>query len=196
FDVIRPRLYTADGKELRMDSGRDGKPRATPPAMLAPGASWTWRSQAKLSWTKDRGTLMLDGPDGRGIAGFWSFTALKQEKYRLTSEYASNNPKQDDIALWVGQATTNEVEFEIAPRKEESTDKGHAREVYSVALSADGKQVVTGSADTTAILWEAATGKKLQTFQGHTQSVVSVALSTDGKHMLTGSYDKTAILWE
>src|SRR5262249_19642554 len=46
FDVIRPRLYTADGQELRMDGGRDGQPRPTPPVRLAAGASWTWRAQA------------------------------------------------------------------------------------------------------------------------------------------------------
>ena len=40
----------------------------------------------------------------------------------------------------------------------------------SVALSADGKLVVTGSYDSTAILWDAATGKKLQTFSRHTKS--------------------------
>jgi hypothetical protein len=44
---------------------------------------------------------------------------------------------------------------------------GHTRKVTSVALSADGKKVVTGSYDKTAILWEAASGKKLQTFNGH-----------------------------
>ena len=53
----------------------------------------------------------------------------------------------------------------------------------SVALSGDGKHVLTGSGDKTAILWEAASGKKLQTFQGHTDSVKSVALSGDGKHV-------------
>ena len=36
---------------------------------------------------------------------------------------------------------------------------GHTRKVTSVALSADGKKVVTGSYDKTAILWEAASGK-------------------------------------
>jgi hypothetical protein len=36
---------------------------------------------------------------------------------------------------------------------------------FSVAVSADGRKVVTGSHDMTAILWDAATGKKLKTFQ-------------------------------
>ena len=74
--------------------------------------------------------------------------------------------------------------------------EGHTNVVRSVALSRDGKHVLTGSDDNTAILWEAASGKKIQTFEGHTGPVMSVALSGDGKHVLTGSEDKTAILWK
>jgi WD40 repeat protein len=53
--------------------------------------------------------------------------------------------------------------------KKIQTFEGHTDQVSSVALSADGKQLVTGSYDKTAILWETASGKKLQTFQGHTK---------------------------
>src|SRR2546423_1171280 len=68
----------------------------------------------------------------------------------------------------------------------------HNSYVQSVALSADGKQVVTGSLDSTAILWEAATGKKLRTFQGHAAEGRHVPLPADGKHVLTGPSDRTA----
>jgi RNA polymerase sigma factor (sigma-70 family) len=71
---------------------------------------------------------------------------------------------------------------------------GHTREVGGVALSADGKHVLTGSSN--AILWTADPARPLRTFQGHTHWVVSVALSADGKHVATGSHDQTAILWD
>ena len=57
---------------------------------------------------------------------------------------------------------------------------GHASEIMSVALSGDGRYVVTGSVDNTAILWEVATGKNIRTFEGHTSVVSCVALSRDG----------------
>ncbi len=82
------------------------------------------------------------------------------------------------------------------PRLELFLQTGHTENVRSVALSADGKYLVTGADDQTAILWEAETGKQLQTFRGHTGLVVCVALSADGKSVVTGSLDKTAILWE
>ena len=76
------------------------------------------------------------------------------------------------------------------------TFRGHAAPVTSVALSGDGKHVLTGSWDKTAALWDAATGKRLQTYQGHTDQVCGVALSGDGKYAVTGSKDKTTVMWE
>ena len=74
---------------------------------------------------------------------------------------------------------------------------GHHDVVMGVALSGDGKYVVTASADGTAILWEAGTGKRVQTFHhGHTDSLTSLAISGDGKVVATGSLDKTAALWD
>jgi RNA polymerase sigma factor (sigma-70 family) len=77
-----------------------------------------------------------------------------------------------------------------------ASGRGHTREVGGVALSADGKHVLTGSWDPNAILWTAVPARPLRTFQGHTQLVVSVAFSADGKHLVTGSHDQTAILWD
>src|SRR5436309_969839 len=82
------------------------------------------------------------------------------------------------------------------PRQEVFVQTGHTQGVMGVAISGDGKTVVTGSYDKTAILWEAASGKKLQTFQGHNGFVTSVAISGDGKFVLTGAEDRTAILWD
>ena len=66
-----------------------------------------------------------------------------------------------------------------------------------MALSRDGKHLVTGSSDRTAILWQVAGGKKLQTFQGgHTREITNVALSGDGKNIVTGSLDQTVSLWQ
>ena len=57
----------------------------------------------------------------------------------------------------------------VPPLAESMVQKfqGHTGGLSSVALSGDGKRVLTGSDDNTAILWDAASGKKIQTFQGH-----------------------------
>ena len=68
--------------------------------------------------------------------------------------------------------------------------------VASVALSTDGKRVLTGSYDGTAIVWDAASGEKLRTLRGHTDVVISVALSPNGRHAITGSPDGTTRWWD
>jgi RNA polymerase sigma factor (sigma-70 family) len=126
FDVVRPRLYFVSGKRvvpLDMECGRNGTPKPTPPAVLQPGASWTWRPGARLGWTKDGTALRLHGPDGRGVAGVWWFT-LSQGRHRLTIEHANTNAKQDDVGLWVGTATTDEATFEVGPLTAAMADKG------------------------------------------------------------------------
>jgi len=63
---------------------------------------------------------------------------------------------------------------------------GHAGQVRSVAVSPDGKRIVTGSWDQTAKVWDAETGQEVLTLQGHTAWVWSVAFSPDGKRIITG----------
>jgi WD40 repeat protein/uncharacterized caspase-like protein len=73
---------------------------------------------------------------------------------------------------------------------------GHSDVIRSVAISTDGRFVVTGSRDRTACIWEAATGRQIRTLKGHTDEISSVAFSLNGHYVLTGSYDRTARLWE
>jgi WD40 repeat protein len=60
------------------------------------------------------------------------------------------------------------------------TLEGHSTWVRSVALSPDGKQVLSGSADHTVRLWDVVTGAALQTLEDHSSWVSSVAFSPDG----------------
>ena len=76
---------------------------------------------------------------------------------------------------------------------------GHSTSVSSVAISPNGKYVVTGSHDSTAILWDAASGKQIRTLLGHNNWVHGVAFSGDGKYVVTGASrmnDDGVILWE
>ncbi|MHC4827615.1 MAG: protein kinase domain-containing protein, partial [Planctomycetota bacterium] len=63
---------------------------------------------------------------------------------------------------------------------------GHRREVSSVAISPDGRRIVTGSEDKTAKVWDATTSQELLTLEGHDGYVLSVAFSPDGQRIVTG----------
>ena len=64
---------------------------------------------------------------------------------------------------------------------------GHAGEVRSVAVSADGRLALSGSADRTVKVWDLTSGQELRTLAGHADGVNSVAVSADGRLALSAS---------
>ncbi|KAG1822650.1 Serine/Threonine protein kinase with WD40 repeats, partial [Suillus subaureus] len=69
-------------------------------------------------------------------------------------------------------------------------------EVFTMALSPDGKKVVSGSKDGEVRLWDIETGKVVAKWMGHTDGVTSVCWSRDGRGVLSGSDDGTAKQWD
>jgi WD40 repeat protein len=76
------------------------------------------------------------------------------------------------------------------------TRAGQTGPVLSVAVTSDGKRLVTGSYDGRVKLWDAVTGRELVNFHGHVDRVNCVAVTPDGKRLLTGSHDNTARVWD
>jgi WD40 repeat protein len=73
---------------------------------------------------------------------------------------------------------------------------GHSAAVLGVAISADGKRLVSGSEDGTVKVWDAVTDRELLALKGHTRAVRGVAISADGRTIVTGSWDGTVRLWD
>ena len=66
---------------------------------------------------------------------------------------------------------------------------------WSMALSTDGKYLVTGGTDNTVHVWEILTGNEIA-HMTHDSSVLSVDISPDGRYVVSGSNDGTARVWE
>ncbi|KAF9585935.1 general transcription repressor [Lunasporangiospora selenospora] len=77
-----------------------------------------------------------------------------------------------------------------------ATFNGHKDFVLSVAVSPDGKWVVSGSKDRGVQFWDPSTTAVQFMLQGHKNSVISVALSPMGTYFATGSGDTRALLLE
>ncbi len=73
---------------------------------------------------------------------------------------------------------------------------GHEDWVSSVAVTADGRRVLSGSHDRTLRLWDLQTGRLLRTFIGHLDGVFTVATSPDGRAAFSASHDGTFMLWD
>jgi len=104
------------------------------------------------------------GPDRVFRGGSWSGVAVNCR--------AANRgwlaPSTRNNSLGFRLARVPSTEIKVSPPLEHWTAsvvqkfQGHTGQVFGVALSGDGKLVLTGSQDNTAILWEPASGKKLQ----------------------------------
>jgi WD40 repeat protein len=67
--------------------------------------------------------------------------------------------------------------------------------VTGMAISPDGRRLLTASDDKLVRLWDIASGKELAAFKGHTAAVICVAFSSDGLRAISGSLDNTVKLW-
>ncbi|MEO5822788.1 MAG: hypothetical protein ABIT71_19965 [Vicinamibacteraceae bacterium] len=81
------------------------------------------------------------------------------------------------------------------PRAELVLQTGHTGSVNALALSQDGRFLVSGSDDVTLKIWDTATGNVLRTLSGHDQAVLAVAISPDGKWIASGGADASVRVW-
>ena len=76
-------------------------------------------------------------------------------------------------------------------------DEVHSDWVHDIAVSADGRVVVTGSKDKTAALWDPITGDVIHHLQGvHTAAVTSVSIDGNAQVVCTGSRDRKVGVWD
>jgi len=71
---------------------------------------------------------------------------------------------------------------------------GHGGPVRSIAISVDGRNVLSGSFDTAAIRWSLASGSAEQVLRFHADAVNAVAFLKDGR-MATAGADAKIALW-
>jgi glucose repression regulatory protein TUP1 len=68
--------------------------------------------------------------------------------------------------------------------------------VRSIAISPDGKWVITGSMDRRVCVWDMRTAMLQCTLEGHKDSVWEVGFSPVGDFITAGSVDGFVTLWK
>ena len=68
--------------------------------------------------------------------------------------------------------------------------------VWSVAVSPDGRYVLSGGNDAIPILWDARTGREIRRFVGHADKVWCVAFLPDGRRAVSSGLDGTIRFWD
>ena len=75
--------------------------------------------------------------------------------------------------------------WDLATGREVRRYEGHAKDVRRVAVSPDGKQLLSGGFDGTMRLWDLETGREVRRFEGPGHFVESVAFTPDGKQAVS-----------
>ncbi|HEX8397559.1 MAG TPA: TIR domain-containing protein [Pyrinomonadaceae bacterium] len=129
-----------------------------------------------------------------------------EEKYqellnacRANEETVPKSPKTKNESTQTKEITTNQPQKKQIKKPEEKKRlvlKGHSKDVYAVAVTPDGKQIVSGSKDKTLRVWDLASGQCQATLKDHSASVKAVAVTPDGKQIVSGSDDATLRVWD
>ncbi|WP_406700938.1 protein kinase [Singulisphaera sp. Ch08] len=108
-------------------------------------------------------------------------------------------PGEDDLREFAWHHLWRESRAEVALLSERT------EQVWSLALSADGRTVATGDRDGTIRLRDAATGELRVGFSGHNHAIGALTFSADGRRLASGSqFDEVdvvrsqggLVLWE
>ncbi|MGQ4876684.1 MAG: WD40 repeat domain-containing protein [Promethearchaeia archaeon] len=71
----------------------------------------------------------------------------------------------------------------------ESKFIGHRNSISSLALTSDGKKLISGSFDKVIKIWSFEDGKLLGTIKAHSNFITSIILILNDKHIIRVSYD-------
>jgi WD40 repeat protein len=94
--------------------------------------------------------------------------------------------------------------WDLETGKETLTLGGQQDGALGLALSRDGRRLVSGRMDTTILgapsgtimVWDLETGKETRTLRGHQSWVFSLALSGDGKRLFSAGLDDAIKVWD
>lgn len=138
---------------------------ASPPTLRTRGhrfsvtsAVTTESGQYLFTSGKEGNIIKWDIPSGRRLATFYKI------KPSLSSNNSQSNGKGKGKAKVIGTTATDV--------------KGHSNEVLALALSSDGKYLVSGGRDRRLVVWDAEKGEWIKTFQGpmNHKDAISVGL--------------------
>jgi WD40 repeat protein len=126
-------------------------------------------------WELDTGKVLL-ALDAHLGGRAWTAAFTADGKHAVTgggSTFDGNGAPEASLRLW-----------DLTTGKEIRHYQGHTKDVRRVALSQDGKQLLSGSFDGTMRLWDLETGKEIRRFEGPGHFVEAVGFTRDGKRAI------------
>jgi WD40 repeat protein len=138
-----------------------------------------------LSGGKDRTLRLWDVESGRQIR----IVAVTPQDPRCT--VCTGDGKVVLAACGIGVRV-----YDASDGQETSRFAGHTNTVKTLALSPNGRRVLSGGDDRTVRLWDLQDGREHRRMTGHRGDVNGVAFTPDGQFAISGSRDQTVRLWD
>ena len=98
--------------------------------------------------------------------------------------------------VWPSYQTVSTDLKRTVSRQPIRTLEGHSSWVYAIALSPDGKTLVSGSYDGQIKIWDLPSGALRQTLQAHVDAIEALVISPDGRFLVSGSWDNRVKVWD
>jgi WD40 repeat protein len=136
----------------------------------------TGRELAVLRGHNSEVTALAFGPDGTWLASADGMVAGNAERDPL-AKYVDTTTLPSEIKLW-----------DVKSRKLMRTLTGHTASILSLAISPDGRRLVSGSVDATVKVWDVASGILETNLTGFEGQIMAVAISPDGQSLAVGLY--------
>jgi WD40 repeat protein len=86
--------------------------------------------------------------------------------------------------------------WDVEKREQENSLEGHASGTIGLAVSMDGRRIVSGVQDGKIIIWDADTKEITRCLSHHTDWVICIKFSPDEKRLASASVDGTLKIWD
>jgi hypothetical protein len=107
---------------------------------------------------------------------------------RLLGEMRERAPRP-----WICPVSPAQTSSRKSPQREMLRHDGPVR---ALAITPDGRRLITGGDDHTIRICDLATGRLERTLRGHTDSVRAVAVTPDGRRIVSGGAYDTVRVWD
>jgi WD40 repeat protein len=164
-----------------------------------------WRNSRKFEAHKDKinclifdnyGRYLFSGSDDRNMMVWDLKTGTNVKTIDNGLPVTAIAPTGNFKIVYVADAGPKIKMYDMMSGKVAKTLDGHTDAVNDIAISGNGRYMISGSNDKTARVWDLGTGKQLRILPVDCWKVTSVAFSSDSRYAVTGCNDGSIKVWE
>ena len=156
---------------------------------MVTGLAFSPRGERLASTGWDGNTFVWDLTNGDEITSFRGST------YPATITNIAFSP--DGRTVFTGVAEDKFIyQWDAASGQERMAFSGEGKEIYGIALSADGELLAAGDQDGRISLWDVESGEKLYTVPGHAGLVLRLVFNPEGSQLASAGFDRLAKIWD